>query len=51
MEDLLPRPTEIDFDGSNLADTWKKWKETMQLYLHAVMKQKIISVPVNNWRK
>ena len=45
MEHLLPRPTEIDFNASNLADAWKKWKQTMQLYLHAVMKQKIISVP------
>ena len=40
MEHLLPRPTEMDFDASNLADAWKKWKQTMQLYLNAVMKQK-----------
>ena len=38
MEHLLPRPTEMD--ASNLADAWKKWKRTMQLYLDAVMKQK-----------
>ena len=25
---------------SYLADAWKKWKQTMQLYLNAVMKQK-----------
>ena len=30
----------MDFDASNLADAWKKWKQTMQLYLNAVMKQK-----------
>ena len=37
MEHLLPRPTEMEFDASNLADTWKKWRQTMQLYLNAVM--------------
>ena len=31
----------MDFDSSNLADAWKKWKQTMQLYLNVVMKQKI----------
>ena len=40
MEHLLPRPTEIDFNASNLADAWKKWKQTMQLYLSTTMKQK-----------
>ena len=40
MEHLLPRPTEMDFDAGNLADAWKKWKQTMQFYLNAVMKQK-----------
>ena len=30
----------MNFDASNLADAWKKWKQTMQLYLNAVMKQK-----------
>ena len=37
MENLLPRPTEMEYDTSNLADTWKKWRQTMQLYLNAVM--------------
>ena len=40
MEHLLPRPTEMDFDASNLADAWKKWTQTMKLHLNAVMKQK-----------
>ena len=31
----------MDFDSSNLEDAWKKWKQTMQLYLNVVMKQKI----------
>ena len=30
----------MDFHASNLADAWKKWKQTMQLYLNVVMKQK-----------
>ena len=30
----------MDFDARNLADAWKKWKQTMQLDLNAVMKQR-----------
>ena len=30
----------MDFDGINLADAWKKWKQTMQLYSNAAMNQK-----------
>ena len=30
----------MDFDASNLPDAWRKWKQTMQLYLNVVMKQK-----------
>ena len=37
MEHLLPRPNEMDFNAANLAVTWKKWKQTMMLYLSAVM--------------
>ena len=40
MEHLLPRPTELEIDASSLGDTWMKWKQTMQFYLNAVMKQK-----------
>lgn len=29
----------MDFDASNLGDAWK-WKQTMQLYLTAVVKGK-----------
>ena len=50
----------MDFDASNLA--WKKWKQTMQLYLNAVMKQKteeekysvflfIIGEYLNKWNR
>ena len=37
MESLLSRPNEMDFDSTNLAVTWTKWKQTMQLYLNAAM--------------
>ena len=30
----------MDFDARNLADAWNKWKQTMQLDLNAVMKQR-----------
>ena len=40
MEHLLPKPTEMNFDCGNLAATWRKWKQTMQLYLNAVMSGK-----------
>ena len=41
MEHLLPKPTEMKFDFRNLAATWSKWKQTMPLYLNAVMSVKI----------
>ena len=25
MDNLLPKPREMDFNSSNLAATWKKW--------------------------
>ena len=40
MEHLLPKPTEMNFDSGNLAATWRKWKQTMQLYVNAVMSGK-----------
>ena len=40
MEHLLPKPTEMNFDSGNLPVTWRKWKQTMQLYLNAVMSGK-----------
>ena len=40
MENLLPMPIEMDFDTLNLTAFWKKWKQTMMLYLNAVMKDK-----------
>ena len=40
MEHLLLKPTEMNFDSGNLAATWRKWKQTMQLYLNEVMSGK-----------
>ena len=40
MENLLPKPREMDFNASNLAATWKKWKQNMEFYLTAVMRGK-----------
>jgi hypothetical protein len=40
MESLLPRPSEMDFDSSNLGATWKRWKQTIMLYMNALMKSK-----------
>ena len=37
MEQLLPRPTGTDFNTRNLANVRKKWKQTMQSHLTAVM--------------
>jgi hypothetical protein len=31
----------MDFDSSNLAATWKRWKQTIKLYMNALMKSKI----------
>ena len=41
IEHLLPKQTEMNFDFGNLAATWRKWKQTMQLYLNAVMSGRI----------
>ena len=30
----------MNFDSGNLAATWRKWKQTMLLYLNAVMSGK-----------
>ena len=38
--EFLPKPKEMNFNASNLAATWKKWKQTMTFYLTAVMKDK-----------
>ena len=40
MENLLPKPREMDFNAPNLAATWKKWKQNMEFYLTAVMRGK-----------
>ena len=37
MDSLFARPDEMNFDAANLAATWKKWKQTMSLYLTAAM--------------
>ena len=33
MDNLLPKPREMDFNSSNLAVTWKKWRQNMEFYL------------------
>ena len=38
MEHLLPKPREMDFNAPNLAATWKIWKQNMEFYLTAMMK-------------
>ena len=38
MENLLPKPREMDFNASNLAVAWKKWKQNMEFYLTAMMR-------------
>lgn len=40
MENLLTKPNEMDFDATNLAVAWKKWKQTMMLFMQAVMNSK-----------
>ena len=36
MNSSTPLPSPIDFNVVNLADTWKKWRRNMQLYIDAV---------------
>ena len=39
-DNLLPKPREMDFNSSNLAATWKKWRQNMEFYLTAMMRGK-----------
>ena len=40
MDNLLPKPREMDFNSSNLAATWKKWRHNMEFHLTAMMRGK-----------
>ena len=40
MDNLLPKPRETDFNSSNLAVTWKKWRQNMEFYLTAMTRGK-----------
>ena len=40
MDNLLPKPREKDSNSSNLAATWKKWRENMEFYLTGMMRRK-----------
>ena len=40
MDNLLPKPREMDFNSSNLAATWKRWRQNMEFYLTAMMRGK-----------
>ena len=40
MDNLLPKPREMDFNSSNLAATWKTWRQNMEFYLTAMMREK-----------
>ena len=40
MDNLLPKPREMDFNSSNLAAKWKKWRQNMEFYLTAMMRRK-----------
>ena len=39
--DKLHQPAEMDFSTSgNIAERWKSWKQTVQLYLDVAMSEK-----------
>ena len=40
MENLLPKPREVDFSAPNLGDTCKRWKQNMEFYLTATIRRK-----------
>ena len=41
MDNFQPKPRETDFSLSNLAATWKKWRQNMKVYLTGIMRGKI----------
>ena len=40
MDNLLPKPREINFNSLNLAAIWKKWRQNVEFYLTAMMREK-----------
>ena len=42
MDNLPPKPREMDFNSSNLAATWKRWRQNMEFYLTAMMRGKTV---------
>ena len=40
MDNFLPKPREMGFTSSNLVATWKKWRQSMEFYLTAMMRRK-----------
>ena len=41
MDILLPKPTEMDCNSSNLAAVWKKWIQNMEFCLNDMIRGKI----------
>lgn len=41
MENVLQPPKTMDFDARSLLQTWKKWKEEVQLYVDISMDKKL----------
>lgn len=37
MEAIIPLPKPINFNAINLAEVWQKWRQSIELYLNAVM--------------
>jgi hypothetical protein len=36
----LNQPPEMDFNSHHLAETWRRWKQTMQFYLDVALADK-----------
>ena len=36
----LKPPVQLDFDATNLADNWKRWKQELELYMDLAIWQK-----------
>ena len=34
----LKPPAQLDFDATNLADSWKRWKQELELYMDLAMR-------------
>ena len=42
-------PSEMNFAATNVAETWRRWRQSMQFYMDATMARKTENKSVSSW--